>query len=106
MMPSTTQSTVGGDEVRARDGTTCKQGTYNGPTFDTGVSSGNAGTTTLPGYTTTPGSNQTLYARIVIPFGKTPDRLDCTRLYSLEIERLQLEIDKLKQSGSAAITIN
>jgi hypothetical protein len=77
-MPSTTQSTVGGDEVRARDGTTCKQGTYNG----------------------------TLYARIVIPFGKTPDRLDCTRLYSLEIERLQLEIDKLKQSGSASITIN
>ena len=119
MMPSTSPTTVGGDEVRGRDGTTCRQGSYVGPTVDFGVS-------VMPSQTTTSGVNTSLaaqitnqlndqstqqrnvgvYARVVIPFGKQPDRLDCTRLYSLEIERLQLELERLKESGSAAVVVN
>lgn len=35
------------------------------------------------------------YARVVIPLGLPPNRLDCSRLYEMEIERLQREIDLL-----------
>lgn len=38
-----------------------------------------------------------LYARIVMPLGGKPkSRLDCNRLYELELERRQLEIRSLK----------
>ena len=119
MMPSTSPTTIGSDEVRGRDGTTCRQGSYVGPTVDFGVS-------VMPSTSTTSGVNSTLaaqitnqlsdqstqqrnlgvYARVVIPFGKQPDRLDCTKLYSLEIERLQLELVRMKESGSAAVVVN
>lgn len=36
------------------------------------------------------------YARIVIPFGQQPRRLNCAQLYDLEIERLKREIELLK----------
>ena len=119
MMPSTSPTTVGGDEVRGRDGTTCRQGSYVGPTVDFGVSMTPTTTTTTGLQTTlaaqitnqlsdqsTQQRNLGVYARVVIPFGKQPDRLDCTRLYSLEIERLQLELVRMKESGSAAVVVN
>lgn len=36
------------------------------------------------------------YARIVVPLGAAPRRLDCTALYELEIRKLKQEIDLLK----------
>ena len=36
------------------------------------------------------------YARVIIPLGNAPKRLDCTRLYELEIQKLRAEIDMLK----------
>lgn len=36
------------------------------------------------------------YARVTVPLGHKPDRLDCTRLYELEIERMRREIELLK----------
>jgi hypothetical protein len=36
------------------------------------------------------------YARIIIPLGQSPRRLDCARLYDLEIARLRAEIEMLK----------
>lgn len=39
-----------------------------------------------------------VYARIVIPLGKTAGaRIDCNRLYELELRRKQLEVQKLEQ---------
>ncbi len=35
------------------------------------------------------------YARVIIPIGRTPKRLDCNRLYELEIQRLKAEIEML-----------
>lgn len=118
-MPSTSPTIIGSDEVRGRDGTTCRQGTYVGPTVDFGVSMTPTTTTTTGTSTSlaaqitnqlsdqsTQQRNVGVYARIVIPFGKQPDRLDCTKLYSLEIERLQLELARMKESGSAAVVVN
>lgn len=36
------------------------------------------------------------YARIVVPLGAAPKRLDCTALYDLEIRKLKQEIEMLK----------
>ena len=39
-----------------------------------------------------------VYARIVIPLGKTTkSRIDCNRLYELELRKKQLEVMKLEQ---------
>jgi len=39
-----------------------------------------------------------VYGRIIIPLGKVPrSRIDCNRLYELELKRKQLEILKLEQ---------
>lgn len=39
-----------------------------------------------------------VYGRITIPIG-APKRLDCSRLYDLEVERLKAEIDALRSDG-------
>ena len=36
------------------------------------------------------------YGRVVIPLGSRPKRLDCSKLYNLEVERLQIELDLMK----------
>ena len=80
----------GQDEVHASDGTTCRSAVSgSGAYLDLGVIRGNNS------------SNQTnsdiaTYGRVVIPIGRTPKRVDCSRLYELEVERLQLELKLLK----------
>lgn len=38
-----------------------------------------------------------VYGRIVIPLGAPKKRLDCTKLYEIELEKQRLELFKLKQ---------
>jgi hypothetical protein len=76
----------GQDEVRASDGTTCRSAVGgSGAYIDVGVVGGNAA---APGVAT--------YGRVVVPLGRKPPRLDCSKLYALEVERLQMEIRLLK----------
>ncbi len=83
----------GSDEVRAADGTTCRSAVGgNGAYLDVGVI-GN------PEMAANEASFST-YGRLVVPLGKTPRRVDCTRLYDLEIQRLEMEL-KLAQMGLA-----
>jgi len=37
-----------------------------------------------------------VYGRIVIPIGERPKRLDCTKLFELEITRLRMELDLMR----------
>ncbi len=127
MMPSSPINSRGGDEVRARDGTSCHQGNYVGPTLDVGVtgthntSSANSGQPIINNYnyndnsggsgmanasSNSMGGDIGVYARVVIPLGDDPNRVDCTKLYNLEIERLELELKRLKESGSASVTVD
>lgn len=79
----------GYDEVRAADGTTCHSSISSGGSyFDTGVISDslNAADKSL-----------SAYGRLVIPLGERPKRLNCDRLYQLELRRLQLEVKLLEQ---------
>ncbi|MFC3325456.1 hypothetical protein [Mesorhizobium cantuariense] len=90
----------GQDEIRAADGTTCRSAVSgSGAYVDLGVIRGNSQSD----------NDVATYGRVVIPIGRTPKRVDCSRLYELEVERLQLELKLLKmglgadgQTGSVA----
>lgn len=87
-------STPGGfDEVRASDGTTCRAAMGgSGAYVDSGVIGNGLN-----------GGSQSLsaYGRLVVPLGQRPTRLDCDRLYQLELRRLELEV-KMLESGLGA----
>lgn len=80
----------GHDEVRAADGTTCRSAVSgSGAYLDIGII-GNPQSSSA--------SDISQYGRIVIPLGKKTKRLDCSRLYDLEVQRLQMEL-RLMQMG-------
>jgi hypothetical protein len=86
----------GFDEVRTSDGTTCRSSmSGNGAYFDLG------GITSRP--STTGESETAAYGRLVIPLGQRPNRIDCTSLYQLEIDRLRHEL-MLAKSGARGAT--
>lgn len=39
------------------------------------------------------------YVRFTMPLGKKPRRIDCTRLYEMELERLEREIELLRMAA-------
>lgn len=84
----------GEDSITTSQGVTCSQSINSSSGYlDFGVAAGgglSVGTASLNAQPTTLG-----YARIVIPLGTPPGRLDCSRLYEMEIERLQREIELL-----------
>lgn len=82
--------TYGQDEVQASGGVSCRSAVGgSGPYIDAGVvGSGDR----LSEQVTT------AYARVVVPLGRAPKRLDCTRLYDLEIQRLKMELELARMS--------
>lgn len=77
----------GQDEVRAADGTTCRSAVSgSGAYLDVGVIRGNGSLN----------DEYATYGRVVVPLSRSPKRLDCARLYELEVQRLQLELKLLK----------
>jgi hypothetical protein len=77
----------GTDEVRAADGTSCRSAVGgSGAYLDMGVI----------GKPNTDVANNNYYGRVVVPLGRGPKRLDCVKLYELEIERLKLELELAK----------
>ena len=79
----------GYDEVRTSDGTSCRSSNAgNGAYVDVGVVGSQDD---LGGI-----NNGAVYGRIVVPLGRTGRRLNCQRLYELEIQRLEMEVRLLK----------
>lgn len=73
------------DEIQTSEGTRCHQGISNGKSFEFGVAGTDA-------------SNTVAYARLIVPIGKKPKRIDCSRVYELEIQRLKAELEIMKYS--------
>jgi hypothetical protein len=87
----------GQDEVRAADGTTCRSAVSgSGAYVDVGVIRGNSSSFDASDFAT--------YGRVVIPIGRQRSRINCTRLYELEVERLQMELKLLKMGIGADTT--
>ncbi|WP_246249192.1 hypothetical protein [Chelativorans alearense] len=79
----------GFDEIRAADGTTCRSSMGGrGAYLDSGVVGGGLNNNS---------STLSAYGRVVVPMGRKPPRLDCDRLYQLELQRLELEVKLLKR---------
>lgn len=95
-LPQVTQPTSS-DEVRAADGTTCKSSIAgNGAYLDVG----GIGSQDVDGL-----FNQgSVYGRVIIPLGAQPNRIDCTGLYQLEIQRLQGELQLVRMGLNGAST--
>lgn len=95
-LPSPPTGPGGEDSITTSEGVRCTQSVNSsGGYLDFGVAGGDINTYTAPG--TTPASQGTIgYARLIIPLGASPKRLDCSRLYDLEIARLKAEIQLLK----------
>ena len=87
----------GYDEVRTADGSVCRSAI------------GNAGAYLDMGAIGTPAADTmedaALYGRVVVPLGRRAARIDCGRLYELEIERMQVEIRLLRAGlGAGGLT--
>lgn len=77
------------DTIQTMDGSRCSQSVTGGGAYlDIGVAK-----TMHAGQSVSDGESTTAYSRFVIPLGKKPKRLDCIRLYELELQRLRTEIE-------------
>ena len=102
-LPPAPSGAGGEDSIETAEGTRCRQSiNSSGAYLDVGM----AGSTARPAdatraiVATEPVGDQALaYARVTIPLGRRPQRLDCSRLYELEIQRLRREVELLRMSA-------
>ena len=84
----TTPSVSGQDMVRGAGGVTCQSAVASGGAY---VDVGLIGAQDVFNRDTA-----ALYGRVVVPLGKRPDRPDCTKLYEMELARMQMELDLMR----------
>lgn len=112
-LPPNPQGPGGEDTIEASSGTRCRQSINSNKGYlDVGVA-GSVRSEVPTGHRE-PGSvfpngvfvtindrdkEALAYARVTIPLGPQPKRLDCSRIYELEIERLRQEIALLKMNA-------
>lgn len=100
-LPQAPSGPGGEDSIETSGGTRCRQSINgNGAYLDVGLAgSRSSGQSDINDILRDHArrSDQALgYARMIVPLGKKPKRIDCTRLYELEIARMQREIELLK----------
>lgn len=89
----TIPNVTGQDIVRGSGGISCQSSVGSGgPNFDLGVIGSND---------MFDRDSMSVYGRITVPLGKRPKRVDCTRLYDLEISRLQMELQLMRAGASS-----
>lgn len=104
-LPPAPQGPGGEDTIETSSGTRCRQSiNSNSGYVDIGVagSSGSGIPQTGSGVfiSINDRDKEALgYARITIPLGKKPKRLDCSQIYELEIERLRQELALVKMNA-------
>ena len=100
-LPAPPSGPGGEDVIETASGARCRQAiNSNGAYFDLGVTgrtANNRGRDNgfFPSQNAN-GNEATGYARVTMPLGRKPSRIDCSRLYELEIARMQREIELLK----------
>ena len=92
LLPSPPMGPGGEDAITTTEGVRCSQSiNSSGGYLDFGVAGGDLSNYTS--VTNAPGANSAIgYARIIVPLGASPKRLDCSELYDLEIQRLGREM--------------
>ena len=103
-LPPSPQGPGGEDTIETSSGTRCRQSiNSNNGYLDVGVA-GSARTGAPRGNGAFININERdgealAYARVTIPLGRRPTRIDCSRLYELEIARLRQEVELLRMNA-------
>ena len=88
------------DEVRTQDNMSCKNAISGTTQFEMGMT-GIVNNATSPFSSEDPNNPTSkdvgLYARIVMPIGKLPERINCNSLYELELQKKRLEVMRLEE---------
>ncbi len=63
------------------------------------MTSTNDTTSSFGGNVSRGGVNVTGYVRLIVPLGSPPKRLDCIRLYEMELQRLRQELTLMKMGA-------
>lgn len=79
------------DEVATSSGVRCRQSVDSPMSLDMGV--------------VADGQEAGVYGRVTIPLG-APKRIDCNRLYDLEIQRLEAEIQSLRGGNGSPYVVD
>lgn len=112
-LPSAPQGPGGEDTIESSSGTRCRQSINSNKGYlDVGVAGSvrsevptgarEPGTVFPNGVIVTINDRDRealAYARVTVPLGKQPKRIDCSRIYELEIDRLRQEIALLKMNA-------
>jgi len=99
-MPPPPMGVGGEDSITTGTGTHCRTSMNSNKGYvDLGVT-GTQGATSdvFSGFSAPRQDTATVYARVVIPLGNAPQKIDCGRFMQLEIERLESEIKMLRYS--------
>jgi hypothetical protein len=88
----------GEDSITTSEGVRCSQSiNSSGGYLDLGVAGGDLSNYYSSGEDSSGAPQSAVaYARVIIPLGEAPTRLNCARLYELEIQKLKAEIEMLK----------
>lgn len=102
-LPPAPTGSGGEDSIETSSGTRCRQSiNSSGAYVDLGVA-GTAGTPTDPRLGTvfrdTRDREATAYARVTIPIGPRPQRIDCSQVFELEIAKLKREVELLRMGA-------
>lgn len=99
-LPYAPQAPGGQDSIQTSSGTSCQQSMNNNGAFlDVGLAGSSMTASDWQG-SRDQGYNAGAYARIVIPLGERPKRIDCTRLLELEVQRMRIEIETLRRASA------
>ena len=103
-LPPAPHGPGGEDTIETASGTRCRQSiNSNSGYVDIGVAgSGGSGIPNASGVFVTINERDRealAYARVTVPLGKQPKRIDCSRVYELEIERLREEVALLRMNA-------
>ena len=88
-LPAPVQS-YGQDEVQAAGGVACRSAVGGGGAY---IDMGMVNSADVLQRDVT-----SAYARVVVPLNRAPKRVDCTRLYELELQRLRMELELARMS--------
>lgn len=103
-LPPAPQGSGGEDSIETGSGTRCRQSiNSNGAYLDLGAVGSAA--SEIPEQqrqffgATTPEREAMAYARVTVPLGRRPKRIDCSSVYELELAKLRQELELLRMGG-------
>ncbi len=86
------------DEIKTPSGFRCRQALNSGPKLDMGFVGSTSDREGRDGsIRPEPLEKYGAYMRVIMPLGGRVNRVDCTRVYEMEMDRLQMEVNLLKQ---------